>query len=529
MDLGVVLQCNPPASRVVELADRRRTTGSPTCGRSTPTCCGRSRTSSTAQILAATRKIVVGPMVTNPATRDWTVTASTFATLNEMYGNRTICGIGRGDSAVRVTQRPAEHRWPTLRDVHRTSSASLANGERGRVQGQPPAVPLEPPARPRRLGRRLRPARRSQLTGEVARRLHPAARRPVDRRVEHRRGARRPPPTPAATPTTSTICVAAPAYVTDGSERAAPTPTTSAAGSAGMVGNHVADIVARYGADGATCPRRSPTTSRAARATTTTSTAAPGNTHTAFVPDEIVDRFCVLGPLDEHVDRLDELRALGVDQFAVYLQHDAQGRDAAGLRGARDPGGRGTGQGQDVTAAAVSARPGAGGSAVRRALGRVALVAAAVAAVGLIWTGYKAMGAATGDVWPGTSRPLPVPTDDTTLPPFLDILRRFGRAAAHRRPRAALAVPRRRVLVHLPRGVRRLPRRHRHRPRPRGPHAPVALARARAAAVGHRVADRAPHRAGARSSWRGATSCRSATGSPGCRWRSSRPTSPSSR
>src|SRR5438045_6815812 len=42
-------------------------------------------------------------MVTNPATRDWTVTASLFATLNEMYGNRTVCGIGRGDSAVRVT------------------------------------------------------------------------------------------------------------------------------------------------------------------------------------------------------------------------------------------------------------------------------------------------------------------------------------------------------------------------------------------------------------------------------------------
>ena len=41
-------------------------------------------------------------MVTNPGTRDWTVIASQFATLNEMYGNRTICGIGRGDSALRV-------------------------------------------------------------------------------------------------------------------------------------------------------------------------------------------------------------------------------------------------------------------------------------------------------------------------------------------------------------------------------------------------------------------------------------------
>ncbi len=55
------------------------------------------------QILAETRNVVVGPMVTNPATRDWTVTATVYATLNEMYGNRTVCGIGRDDSAVRVT------------------------------------------------------------------------------------------------------------------------------------------------------------------------------------------------------------------------------------------------------------------------------------------------------------------------------------------------------------------------------------------------------------------------------------------
>src|SRR5262245_64127643 len=54
------------------------------------------------QILATTQRVVVGPMVTNPGTRDPSVTASLFATLNEMYGNRTICGIGRGDSALRT-------------------------------------------------------------------------------------------------------------------------------------------------------------------------------------------------------------------------------------------------------------------------------------------------------------------------------------------------------------------------------------------------------------------------------------------
>ena len=49
-----------------------------------------------------------------------------------------------------------------------------------------------------------------------------------------------------------------------------------------------------------------------------------GNTHAAFVPDEIVDRFCILGPVEAHLDRLHELRDLGVDQFAIYLQHDGK-------------------------------------------------------------------------------------------------------------------------------------------------------------------------------------------------------------
>jgi hypothetical protein len=40
------------------------------------------------------------------------------------------------------------------------------------------------------------------------------------------------------------------------------------------------------------------------------------------VPDEVVDRFCVLGPVEAHLQRLEELRAIGVDQFALYLQHD---------------------------------------------------------------------------------------------------------------------------------------------------------------------------------------------------------------
>ncbi len=56
---------------------------------------------------------------------------------------------------------------------------------------------------------------------------------------------------------------------------------------------------------------------------------------------------------------------------------------------------------------------------------KVALVGGAIVCLGLVWTGYKAMGEATDGTWPLTNRELPVPTDDQTLPPFWDILTRF--------------------------------------------------------------------------------------------------------
>jgi alkanesulfonate monooxygenase SsuD/methylene tetrahydromethanopterin reductase-like flavin-dependent oxidoreductase (luciferase family) len=49
-----------------------------------------------------------------------------------------------------------------------------------------------------------------------------------------------------------------------------------------------------------------------------------GNTHAEFVPDEIVERFCLIGRDEAHIARLNELAGLGVDHFALYLQHDAQ-------------------------------------------------------------------------------------------------------------------------------------------------------------------------------------------------------------
>jgi hypothetical protein len=91
-----------------------------------------------------------------------------------------------------------------------------------------------------------------------------------------------------------------------------------------MVGNHVADIVARYGAGGGAVPPALTDYIAGRQGYDYNEHGRAGNTHAAFVPDAIVDRFCLLGPADAHVARLQELAALGVDQFAVYLQHDAK-------------------------------------------------------------------------------------------------------------------------------------------------------------------------------------------------------------
>src|SRR5674476_1574785 len=86
MDFGVVLQTTPPASRVVELAQHAENLGFDYVWTFDSHILWEEPYVIYSAILAATRKVVVGPMVTNPATRDWTVTASVFATLNEMYG-----------------------------------------------------------------------------------------------------------------------------------------------------------------------------------------------------------------------------------------------------------------------------------------------------------------------------------------------------------------------------------------------------------------------------------------------------------
>jgi probable F420-dependent oxidoreductase len=315
MDIGLVLQTTPPAARVIDLAKRAETYGFSHVWTFDSHILWEEPYVIYSKILDETRNITVGPMVTNPATRDWTVTASTYATLNEMYGNRTVCGIGRGDSAVRVTNGKPTTLATMGESIH--VIRELANGRSVDYKGSTITLPWASKSRLEVWGAGYGP-KALKLIGETC---DGFILQLADLSIaEWTIGAVRTAASDAGRdPDDITICVAAPAYVGDD----LPYMRDQCRWFGGMVGNHVADIVARYG-DSAPVPAALTDYIKGRQAYDYNEHGQVGNVHTAFVPDEIVDRFCILGPVDAQLERLHALSDLGVDQFAIYLQHDGK-------------------------------------------------------------------------------------------------------------------------------------------------------------------------------------------------------------
>ncbi|WP_072312999.1 TIGR03842 family LLM class F420-dependent oxidoreductase [Agrococcus sp. Marseille-P2731] len=319
MDIGAVFQTNPPASRFVQLSQLAEAHGFSHVWTFDSHVLWQEPYVIMSAALAATRRVTVGTFVTNPATRDWSVTASTFATLNEMYGNRTICGIGRGDSAVRVgggeptTLRKLREAVHVIRELGSSRSVEVGDVTLRLPWSEGSQVPVWVAAYgPRAL----------QLAGEVGDGyiLQLADPEIAKWMIEHVRTAA---DDAGRDPMSVKICVAGPAYV--GDDLAHQRDQSRWFG--GMVGNHVADIVARYGrgADGGAAgaiPADLAAYIEQREGYDYNTHGRADNDHVDFVPDAIVDRFCVLGTVDDHIEKLTRLRELGVDQFAAYVMHD---------------------------------------------------------------------------------------------------------------------------------------------------------------------------------------------------------------
>ncbi|MFE7170508.1 TIGR03842 family LLM class F420-dependent oxidoreductase [Streptomyces sp. NPDC057616] len=323
MDFGLVLQTDPPASRVVSLMKRAERNGFTHGWTFDSAVLWQEPFVIYSQILANTQRLTVGPMVTNPGTRTWEVTASTFATLNDMFGNRTVCGIGRGDSAMRVAGRKPNtlarisEAMKVIRALGRGEEADLGGGTVVKFPWIKPDARL--PVWMAAYGPKALKMTGEEADGFILQLADLYLTEYMVKAVKDAAVAA------GRNPDDITICVAAPAYVTaDDSPEALAHAREQCRWFGGMVGNHVADLVSKYGEHSSQVPEELTDYIKAREGYDYSHHGRSGNPDTQFVPDEIVDRFCLIGPVERHVEKLNALRELGVDQFAVYDMHDAQ-------------------------------------------------------------------------------------------------------------------------------------------------------------------------------------------------------------
>ena len=257
-----------------------------------------------------TTEMRLGTCVTNPGTREPSVTASALATLNEISGDRMDLGIGRGDSARRVMGKPPttlarlEEATVLIRD--------LVEGREVMQDGHPMRLTWTSGAKlpvwiagygPKALEMAARIA-----DGVILQLADPdLIRWFVSQLRDQARAAGR-------DPGEIKVQAAAPAHVGDLEacrERVRWFPA--------LVSNHVVDLVNRY--DPAELPPALTGYVRNREGYDYLHHAGVGSSNAQFVDDEVVDRFCVIGSVADHRRKLAELADAGVDQFNIYLMN----------------------------------------------------------------------------------------------------------------------------------------------------------------------------------------------------------------
>ena len=86
-----------------------------------------------------------------------------------------------------------------------------------------------------------------------------------------------------------------------------------------LVGNHIVDLLKKYPKE--QLPPELVTYVEDRPGYNYLHHAEVGSDNSRFVPDDIVDRYCVVGGVKEQIRRIEELRDLGVTQFNLYLMN----------------------------------------------------------------------------------------------------------------------------------------------------------------------------------------------------------------
>ena len=258
---------------------------------------------------ANTRTLRLGTCVTNPAVRDVTVSASLFATLNLASRGRMQLGIGRGDSSRRVLgKKPTT--LENLADFVRVFR-SLNAGETVDCEGVSTRFPWAnagvPPVWVAGYGpKALRTAGRI-ADGVILQFADPDL---IDWCLGFvREGAKE----AGRDFGKFQVMAAAPVWPSHDLKTARERVRWFPA----LVSNHVMDLISKYKPEELPPALTSFVKNRGGY--DYQHHCEVGSDNADFVSDEVIDRFCLIGPVEAHRKKLEALRSVGVTQFNIYL------------------------------------------------------------------------------------------------------------------------------------------------------------------------------------------------------------------
>jgi probable F420-dependent oxidoreductase len=316
LSFGVTVLPDPPYTRLVELFQLAESHGFANGWTYDSPILWQESYPLLALAIQGTSTMKFGHCVTNPGTREPTVTASGYATLHDISGGRMVMGIGRGDSARRVIgQQPVK-----MAEFERSlrMMKDLMNGRPVEWNGKdleltwarkdPPIEMFVAGYGPKALavaGRvgdgviiQLADPQIIQWIMDTARRsAEEAGRDPAELKCH----------------------VCAPSHISDDLADAREQVRWFPA----MVSNHVMDLVERYGFD-SEIPEALTEYVKTRKFYDYKDHSRVGAAHGEFVTDEICDRFCVLGTPEQATEKLRELESIGVDHFNIYLMTHGQ-------------------------------------------------------------------------------------------------------------------------------------------------------------------------------------------------------------
>ena len=264
-----------------------------------------------------TERIKLGHFVTNPGIRDATVTASWYATMQDLSNGRMVMGIGRGDSSRRVVGlKPVrvaefEARCAMLKELMNGRKVAWNEKELELtwVRDELPDIEMWIAG----YGPRALAVAGRVGDGVIIQLADPQIIQWImDTARQSAQEAGR-------DPSALKCIVGAPSKVTDDLPKAREEVRWFPA----MVSNHVMDLIEKYGFD-SEIPEALTEYVKARKFYDYKDHSRVGAAHGEFVTDEICDRFTVIGNVAQCIEKLRELEAVGVDQFNIYLMTHGQ-------------------------------------------------------------------------------------------------------------------------------------------------------------------------------------------------------------